>query len=287
MKLLGVIVLYYPDENVPKNIDTYLDRLDKLIVWDNTPINHEDKPHQNLITSHPEKIINMGSGINEGIGVALNTAARYALDNEFTHLLTFDQDSYFKEEDFSKYLEHIHQYGENKAVIFSTNYHILSQQKAYYPVIDKADKVNTAMTSGSNYPVEVFRKIGFFMDNLFVWGIDCEFCWRAAKNNIDTVCFKDILLQHDLGYQKKKRYLLGKEVFPNEYQPDRTYYNVRNGIILHREYPQDINLKKHLKYHFFKRMVFVLLFEEQKLQKIKALFQGYIDGKRNKTGKRA
>ena len=42
-----------------------------------------------------------------------------------------------------------------------------------------------------------------------------------------------------------------------------------------------------MKYHFFQRMVFVLLFEEQKLQKIKALFQGYIDGKRNKTGKRA
>lgn len=83
--------------------------------------------------------------------------------------------------------------------------------------------------------------------------------------------FQNILLQHDLGYQKKKHRLLGKEVFPNEYPPARTYYNVRNGMVLHRLYPESLNLKAHLRYHLYKRIVFVLLYEKQKIAKWKAL----------------
>lgn len=69
------------------------------------------------------------------------------------------------------------------------------------------------MTSGTVYPVGLFEELGVFMEELFVWGIDCEYCWRAARKGVRTVCFKNILLQHDLGYQKKKHRLLGKEVF--------------------------------------------------------------------------
>ena len=117
-------------------------------------------------------------------------------------------------------------------------------------------------------------------------GIDCEYCWRAARKGVRTVCFKNILLQHDLGYQKKKHRLLGKEVFPNEYPPARTYYNVRNGMVLHRLYPESLNLKAHLRYHLYKRIVFVLLYEKQKIAKWKALWDGYRDGKRGKLGER-
>lgn len=92
-------------------------------------------------------------------------------------------------------------------------------------------------------------------------------------------------MTHDLGYQKKKRRLLGKEVFPNEYGPARSYYNVRNGILLHRLYPEALNLKSHLRYHFYKRVVFIILYERQKFSKLWALLCGYRDGLRGKSGK--
>ena len=93
------------------------------------------------------------------------------------------------------------------------------------------------------------------------------------------------MLFRSLGYQVKKRKLLGKEVFPNEYHPARTYYNVRNGIILNKRYPEFLNLKSHLFYHLYKRLIFVTLYENNKIKKYKALLYGYIDGKRNKLGK--
>ncbi|WP_303208039.1 glycosyl transferase family 2 [Bacteroides oleiciplenus] len=284
MKLLGIVILYYPDDEVVKNIATYLPFLDCLMLWENTPAPYSKRLDLTPLGDDRKNILTEGKGINVGIGYALNKAVAYARENGFTHLLTLDQDSYFSSHDCGRYLQAIRNYGEDKSAIFSTNYFIKSQQTSMYPQAASVDEVSSAMTSGSIYPLALFDSVGEFMERLFVWGVDCEFCWRARGKGISTLCFKDILLVHDLGYQKKKRRLLGKEVFPNEYGPARSYYNVRNGILLHRLYPKELNLKSHLRYHFFKRIVFILLYEKEKSAKLKALFCGYYDGLRGKTG---
>lgn len=285
MKLLAVVVLYYPDETILANIRTYLSGVDCLLLWDNTPDNRIDKERQRSLQTL-EKSVYMSNGSNAGIGAALNEAVDYARQHGFTHLVTFDQDSSFASDDFLCYLEAVRNYGRDVRAIFSTNYFIKSQQAPLYPVEDAVVEVPSAMTSGSLYPLSLFDELGGFMSDLFVWGIDCEFCWRAARHQIPTLCFKNILLQHDLGYQKRKRRLLGKEVFPNEYPPARTYYNVRNGIVLHRLYPEFINLRAHLRYHLYKRVVFVLLYEDRKMAKLRALWLGWLDGHRGKLGAR-
>ena len=271
MKLLGIVILYYPDDAVVKNIATYLAQLDELMLWDNTPATDRRELDLDSLGDGRGKIILDGCGENLGIGSALNKAVAYARANGFTHLLTLDQDSCFGGRNFESYLRAIRSYGEDKAAIFSTNYFIKSQQTTMYPPTDSVDEVYSAMTSGSIYPVSLFDTLGDFMESLFVWGVDCEFCWRAKRKDIPVLCFKNILLTHDLGYQKKKRRLLGKEVFPNEYGPARSYYNVRNGILLHRLYPEALNLKSHLRYHFYKRVVFIILYERQKFSKLWAL----------------
>ena len=285
MKLLAVVVLYYPDETVLANIRTYLSGVDCLLLWDNTPGDSIDKERQRSLQTL-EKSVYMSNGSNAGIGAALNGAVDYARQHGFTHLVTFDQDSSFASDDFLCYLEAVRNYGRDVRAIFSTNYFIKSQQAPLYPVEDAVVEVPSAMTSGSLYPLSLFDELGGFMSDLFVWGIDCEFCWRAARYQIPTLCFKNILLQHDLEYQKRKRRLLGKEVFPNEYPPARTYYNVRNGIVLHRLYPEFINLRGHLRYHLYKRVVFVLLYEDRKMAKLRALWLGWLDGHRGKLGVR-
>lgn len=283
MKIVGVVVLYHPGDDLVRNINSYLPWLDRLLLWDNTPAD-EQRALPLSEVAYPERLERRGCGKNVGIGTALNDAARYALENGFTHLLTLDQDSYFLEGDFPRYLQCASKYGDG--AILSVNYFIKSQQAPLYPVCDRVDKVASAMTSGTLYPVALFHRLGYFMEELFVWGIDCEYCWRAARQGVETLCFKNILLQHDLGYQRKKHRLLGKEVFPNEYPPMRTYYNVRNGILLHRLYPDHLNLKAHLRYHLYKRIIFILLYEDRKFAKWKALWDGWQDGKRGRCGER-
>lgn len=284
MKLTGIVILYYPSEAVVENLSTYIGQLDGLMLWDNTPREEKKELDLSPLGEQQKKIQLYGVGRNVGIGEALNHAVDYAVARGFTHLLTLDQDSRFADGDFERYLQAIKAYGENKTVIFSTNYFIKSQQAPMYPQTDTVDEVYSAMTSGTIYPLELVARVGQFMESLFVWGVDCEYCWRAKRKGYPTLCFKNILLVHELGYQKRKRRLLGKEVFPNEYGPARSYYNVRNGILLHRLYPDRLNLKAHLHYHFYKRMVFIVLYEQQKFQKLWALLCGYKDGLIRRSG---
>lgn len=284
MKLAAVVILYYPSDAVVENLLTYIDRLDGLMLWDNTPLDERRELNLSALGEERKKVHSDGFGRNVGIGEALNKAVDYAKAGTFTHLLTLDQDSRFEEGVFERYLQAIEAYGADEEAIFSTNYFIKSQQAPMYPPTDAVDEVYSAMTSGTIYPLALINKVGRFMESLFVWGVDCEYCWRAKQQGVPTLCFKNILLVHDLGYQKKKRRLLGKEVFPNEYGPARSYYNVRNGILLHRLYPDRLNLKAHLRYHFYKRMVFIVLYEQQKFQKLWALLCGYADGLKRRSG---
>lgn len=282
MKLLGIVILYHPEDSYLQNLNSYLPLLDTLIVWDNTPQEAKKLLNWSIVNS-PEKLVMKGRGCNAGLGTPLNEATVYMRDHGFTHLLTLDQDSNFSIGVLEQYLQSVASCVQQEA-IFCPNYFLISQQSAQYPVADSVDEITSSMTSGSIYPLTVLNRVGEFLDALFVWGIDSEYCFRAKRLGIPTLCFKNILLTHDLGYQKKKRKLFGKEVFPNEYGAARSYYNVRNGILLHRLYPEIINLHDHLRYHLWKRSVFIVLYEKEKLRKLYALFWGYIDGKRNRMG---
>lgn len=88
---------------------TYLPSLDGLVIWNNTPGGDlpDDIKREALAM---DKIRVLGNGRNEGLGKALNEAARFALANNFTHLLTMDQDSSFPEGVFKIYRDRV----ENK-----------------------------------------------------------------------------------------------------------------------------------------------------------------------------
>lgn len=165
MKLLAVVVLYYPDETVLANIRTYLSGVDCLLLWDNTPGDSIDKERQRPLQTL-EKSVYMSNGSNAGIGAALNGAVDYARQHGFTHLVTFDQDSSFASDDFLCYLEAVRNYGRDVRAIFSTNYFIKSQQAPLYPVEDAVVEVPSAMTSGSLYPLSLFDELGGFMSDL-------------------------------------------------------------------------------------------------------------------------
>ena len=186
MRLLAVVVLYHPGKDLAGNINSYLSQADRLLLWDNTPGGGREQLPLSGVT-HPERLEYRGCGRNVGIGTALNDAVAYAREHGYTHLLTLDQDSYFLPGVFRDYTAAIRSYGEEKRVIFSVNYFIKSQQAPLYPVADRVDEVSSAMTSGTVYPVGLFEELGVFMEELFVWGIDCEYCWRAARKGVRTV----------------------------------------------------------------------------------------------------
>ena len=100
MKLAAVVVTFYPDINETiLFIEKYIEYVDHLIIWENTPV--KDYANYKIeIPDHDNKITYMGTGSNEGIGYALNRAIEWSVENNFTHLLTMDQDSCFDKNEF-------------------------------------------------------------------------------------------------------------------------------------------------------------------------------------------
>jgi len=281
MRLLGIVVLYYPDERVTGNILSYLPFLERLIIWENTPkesqknIFFEDSSLQN-------KILTWGENTNAGLGAPFNKAVEYAEKEGFTHLLTMDQDSLFLEGDFEKYINFI----ENRPsenCIYCPNY--LVQGNYYFDRGVEFEYVDRYLNSGAVFPLSLFDKIGLFREDFFLDTIDVEYGLRANKNNINIVAVSFVTLLHEAGYQRKKRRLLWKVVFPNEYSPIRSYYIIRNALITFKEYPDPRQKRKYLWYWFYKRLVFIVLYEKNKINKIRALFLGYYHGKTGALGK--
>jgi rhamnosyltransferase len=64
----------------------------------------------------------------------------------------------------------------------------------------------------------------------------------------------------------------------------RSYYIVRNGLVAKAIYPDEEHWKYYLRGWFYKRILCVLLYEDNKWAKLEGLITGYIHGKRGITG---
>ena len=97
-KILAIVVTYYPERDLlEKNISAYIEYVDKVLIWENTP---EEYKLQYRFVEH-KKVEYCGDGINS-ISHALNHAWKYAIENGYDYLLTMDQDSLWA--DFSSFL---------------------------------------------------------------------------------------------------------------------------------------------------------------------------------------
>ena len=89
-KVVAIVVAYnIESEKLLKNIYSYYDFVEKIVIVDNSNKSNNLKDYEN------EKIVYIGLGENLGIARALNEGIKYAIINNFKYALTMDQDSSF------------------------------------------------------------------------------------------------------------------------------------------------------------------------------------------------
>jgi rhamnosyltransferase len=276
MKIIGIVVLYHPPSDIVDNIISYISGLDKLIIWNNSIQDKIIFPEE--YKEQGGKIIEMGDGTNAGLGAAYNSAITYAREHHYTHLLTMDQDSRFRDNDFQIYADFIRQSSEKTIFSVAYNAELLKQNSVV--------EVEATISSGAVYPITVFDEIGMFREDFFIEGIDVEYSLRAKQNGIPTkrVCF--VYLIHNINDEKQKEHrFLWKTFTTIEYSPILSYYVIRNGAIIKKNYPKANEVKGYFYYYFYMRLFSVILYERNKFAKCKGLILGYLHGKTGKTGK--
>ena len=235
MILVGVAILYNPDDSFYSNMLTYLHELTTLIIFDNSPQKLEKKS----ILENP-KIDYYWDGINEGIARRINQAIAICKKQNFEFLLTMDQDSSFDENDLKKYKEFVEDNKNHRVGMYGILHHI-SQQ------IDRGRtySINQLLiTSGSIIPISTTDLIGKFDENLFIDGVDTEYCLRIFNMNMQTILFNEITLRHQIGSPIKKLtpFLTIEE--RKIHHPRRMYYITRNFFYIRKKYLNTIFFNK-------------------------------------------
>ncbi|WOE69453.1 glycosyltransferase [Hydrogenimonas thermophila] len=279
-KIAGVTVLFYPTDNVIENIKSYIGTLGCLYVIDNS-----DEPNLDLLDYFDnDKVKYLHKGENLGISKALNLALKQAESDGYNWLLTMDQDTFFPDSSFKKYVECFSFISEkNKNIVLYSPLHNRLQIKNKNSSDCKYSLNEIFMTSANLVNVNLINKLGGFNDDLFIDEVDHELCLRVMKNGYNTLLFNSIYVNHTLGVEKKikNRYIV------RLYPASRIYYMVRNFLYIKKRY------KKTFKKFIFKREVFYikfifknLIFSKEKLMIISMLFKAFWDAYNNKYGKR-
>lgn len=268
--ILAVIILYQPDKSLlNRNVGAFINHVDKLIIWDNTP---SLIAGEGLIEGkYEDKIIYEGVGKNVGISRALNYVWRYAITEGYDFLLTMDQDSVWY--DFASFKDSVIKRNKNELCICGpcayTDIHNRPAKKGF-------ESFRWQITSGMLVKTELLNRIGGYNETFKVDCVDIELCLRAKLKGFNSYyCYDGFLLQK-YGTPSKTQFL-GKERNYIYYSPFRIRGIIGGHILLYRRYKHP-DLPKEIK-RFIKEAVKSIVYSgKQPVKLLFALIEGIIDG---------
>lgn len=288
-KVAAIIISYNPDNNLLDSVNLLVNQVEKIIIVDNGS-ESQKKKNINLIKEiDKQKIEAIFNEENLGIATALNIGVRKALSQGYNWILTMDQDSKASSNMVEKMLEVYNKIDERERKeilsIFPNFVDERIQSIEENSNMNSYEYVDADITSGNLLRAEVFDKVGFFDDSLFIDLVDTDFCMRLNEENIKMIKVRDAILYHSLGESQTVKSIFGKFNTSN-HSALRRYYMTRNRFYTWEKY-KDLNsftLNRDKKL-FKKEFIKIILGEKDKINKIKMVFKGYKDYKKGIRGK--
>ena len=225
------VILYHPKKEDVANLFTYCSKVEKVYIFDNT----EGKSNENLFIGM-ENVSYFWDGENKGLSIRLNEACQRAIADNFEYLLTMDQDSSFLEENIDGYFKDILNFkGKEKVAVYGLEYSkndINDTTKNYI-------EVDHLITSASVMNLKLYNEIGGFDENLFIDGVDIDYCYSALTKGFKSIKFARNFFNHTLGVRTRRGsiftlYLIKKNV--SVHSSLRVYYMYRNMLYIKNKY---------------------------------------------------
>lgn len=274
-KMLGIVTLYNPDPmEVVNNIKRYIDDVDTLIIWDNSPL--EVMLKQQILDHLTEihRIIWHGDGKNHCIAPAINYAWHYAEENDFQSLLLMDQDSEWI--DFSAYRKEVETLMEDSNPAVYTPYVNGTDQFAITSMIQTK---RLFINSGAIIPTVILGAIGGIDEICFpLDAIDHDMAYSISERGYKIICLTSHHLNHSLGEPQRMGLF---HIFTPNYNSFRTYSMTRSHIICYRKHRKQMT--KEDKDYLYREIIWrkfcrIILAEPEKMSRLIALIKGIING---------
>jgi len=227
---------------------------------------------------------------NEGLARGLNQGVKWAMSRGYPWALTLDHDSAATPgmvEKLVRASEALYQESRQDVAIVGTN--PLDKNtgvfiKGFCPDGDSRPvEVEHLISSGSLIRCEVFNKVGFFDEALFVYCVDDDFCLRLRRAGWKLFLCPSAVLLHREGSRQRRRFLWRK-AFYDGYGKQARYYVTRNYIYILRKHHPGVRVYWAVVLRLLKDYVKVIFYGEAPVSQILFGLRGFLDALRNRYG---
>lgn len=268
LKILAVIVTYNPEiGHLKLFLETLSKQIDFVLVYDNNSQNFRDFAS----TQFPQNVIFHSSPVNKGLPTHYNAAIQYGLENGFDYLLILDQDSTFDENFLDEYRKHL---DKDFLCLVPFLVHNNSDYEKSYPTKTKntCDYVKRSINSGTLIDLHKLPNDIRFDEDLFIDCVDFDFFGKIRKFVLKVLRVNSAKLRISLGNINRTG-----PFFLYNYSPFRLEKQTRDRVIFLRKHPISV-----FSLWLFLFTLFcdakAILFEKERLRKIKAIAKGFKEG---------
>ncbi|MES9902897.1 MAG: glycosyltransferase family 2 protein [Sedimenticola sp.] len=279
--ICAVIVTYHPDPDFPEHLARIVKQVGQVVVVDNYSDSASVAMLQDVCVRLKSKLIL--NDYNMGLATALNQGVNLAHDMNFTWTLLFDQDTAPTDAMVKVFAAVYKQFPDKgRLALIGANYSALRSGRIRNRI--ESDHVSgwvekkTIITSGSLLRLSLFKVIGPFRSEFFIDHIDHEYCLRARSEGFRVIMTQEPTMAHSIGAPSTHQ-LLWKSIRTTNHSALRQYYMMRNHIVLSREYAfKEPGWVITTLYSSMKSIFLMILFEKEKLVKMKFIILGIMDG---------
>lgn len=279
--IITVIVTYNVGDSFRNNIDKIKEVVSEIIVVDNG----SNEQTINMLREIENDFTLISLGENKGIAYALNKGIECGLEKGCKWILTLDHDSIPKKDMLDKMLEVYSSLSEEEKdnIVMITPQHVEEKNSETPNNSLQYEYVLTEITSGALTKAGYYNKNNYD-EKLFIDLVDHDFCLGIYRNGYKIIRVNESILLHNLGESEVKN-IFGFKVTPTNHSSIRRYYMSRNRQYIWYKYKNDFKdwvMKD--KIRAINEIIKIILFEENKLEKLKMIYIGIKDYRLKKWG---
>ncbi|MGM0198685.1 glycosyltransferase [Enterococcus sp. DIV1314a] len=288
MEYAVAIVFYNPNKNSFQNITVYQKVFKHILIIDNSTTSNED------YFLNRDGVIYQFMGGNKGMAVALNEAYKWAIENSIDYLLTMDQDTYYPSDEIEKmvrFIEKQESQGIDNVCIYSANFakqYTDSGNNVVGPLNIERERIQEcsfSMTSGSYMKVSFLKRI-MPIEDWFIGMVDYDVCASLKVNYPLSVILRygNSVMYQVVGEQLENTWI-NKFFHIVHLSNDRYYYMERNSRFFLDKYRTNRRLCSIMRKQRM-RILFNVIFEKDRIEKVKLIVDGRKAYKKNEYGVR-
>lgn len=247
----------------------------RVIIYDNHSDNCETIRQLTALDSH---CLLMEGDENRGIAYALNALCQKAVDEGCDWILTLDQDSVIPKgllEEFDHYTD------QEDLGIICPGIIDRNMGREYTRQTSGTEYITQCITAGNLVRLKAWQKTGGFSEKLFIDGVDFDFCMKMGEAGFKILRTNNVCLLQEVGHGRKIPLPFHHQMSALNHSPQRLYYIARNYLYIGRRYHQ----RWHWAIEVAKRMFIVVCFEDNRREKLRAMFLGIRHYHQGKMGK--